>query len=208
MVITAHPTRIDRNSKPMPTVTTAMEGLALNQNLNHLVFQLFDLENIQQAHDILYGITMGHSKTKQTPVIRLELDVPTVLVVLITGTRFEQEHRQTSRQVSGQLISRGFFTAIIHLTHPVKQLRKVLANGAVHFIDKLLFLLLLAGGSLLLGYRLTLFSFFCSALGVKIRFNLSVFSSGVWFLKVKLIKNRSLFIKSAGKIKFQYSATD
>jgi hypothetical protein len=28
------------------------------------------------------------------------------------------------------------------------------------------------------------------------------------FLKVKLIKNRSLFTKSTGKIKFQYSTTD
>jgi hypothetical protein len=145
-----------------------MEGLALNQNLNHLMFQLLDLENIQQTHDILDGITVWHGKTKQTPVIRLELYVLTVLVVLIARTRFEQEHRQTSRQVSGQLISRGFFTAIIHLTHPVKQLGKVLANGAVHFMDQLLFPLLLTGDSLLLGCRRTLFSFFCSALGVRI----------------------------------------
>jgi len=75
-------------------------------------------------------------------------------------------------------------------------------------MHKLFFLLLLTGDSLLLGCRRTLFSFLCPALGVKIRFNLRVFSSGVWFLKVKLIKNRSLSIKSAGKIKFQYSATD
>jgi hypothetical protein len=165
-----------------------MESLALNQNLNHLVFQLFDLENIQQAHDILDGITMGHSKTKQTPVIRLELDVRTILVVLVAGTRFEQEHRQTSRQVSGQLKSRGFFTAIFHLTHPIKQLRKVLANGAVHFMHKLFFLLLLTGDSLLLSCRRTLFSFFCSALGVNIWFDLSVFSLGVWFIKIKLME--------------------
>jgi hypothetical protein len=131
---------------------------------------------------------MGHGKTKQTPVIRLELDVLTVLVVLVAGTRFEQEHRQARGQVSGQLISRGFFTTIIHFSHPLKQLRKVLANGAVHFIYKLLFLLLLAGGSLLLGYRLTLFSFFCSALGVNIWFDLSVFSLGVWFIKIKLME--------------------
>jgi len=75
-------------------------------------------------------------------------------------------------------------------------------------MNKLLFPLLLTGDSLLLNCRRTLFSFFCSALSVKIRFSLSVFSSGVWFLKVKLIKNRSLFIKTARKIKFQYSATD
>jgi hypothetical protein len=165
-----------------------MESLALNQNLNHLVFLLFDLENIQQAHDILDGITMGHSKTKQTPVIPLELDVRTILVVLVAGTRFEQEHRQTSRQVSGQLKSRGFFTAIFHLTHPIKQLRKVLANGAVHFMHKLFFLLLLTGDSLLLSCRRTLFSFFCSALGVNIWFDLSVFSLGVWFIKIKLME--------------------
>jgi len=107
---------------------------------------------------------------------------------LVAGTRFEQEHRQARGQVSGQLISRGFFTTIIHFSHPLKQLRKVLANGAVHFIYKLLFLLLLAGGSLLLGYRLTLFSFFCSALGVNIWFDLSVFSLGVWFIKIKLME--------------------
>ena len=122
---------------------------------------------------------MGHGKTKQSSVILLELYILTVLVVLITGTRFEQEHRQARGQVSGQLISRGFFTTIIHRSHPVKQLRKVLANGAVHFMHKLLFLLLLAGGSLLLGYHLTLFSFFCSALGVNIWFGLSIFSLGV-----------------------------
>jgi len=78
----------------------------------------------------------------------------------------------------------------------------------MHFMDELLFLLLLTGDSLLLSSRRTLFSFLCAALGVNIRFSLSVFSSGVWFLKVKLIKNRLLFIKSAGKINFQYSATN
>jgi len=75
-------------------------------------------------------------------------------------------------------------------------------------MNKLLFFLLLAGYGLLLGYRRTLFSFFCSALGVGIWFGLSVFSLGVWFIKVKLMENSSLFINSAGKMKFQGSATD
>src|SRR5664280_3631100 len=116
MVVTAHPASIDRNLKPMPTVATVMKGLTLNQNLNHFLFQLFDLGNIQYVHDLLHGITMGHRKTKQVPVIRLELYVFTVLVVLVAGTRFEQEHRQARSQVSGQLIS----LSLIHISEPTR----------------------------------------------------------------------------------------
>ena len=67
---------------------------------------------------------------------------------------------------------------------------------------KFLFMLLLAGDCLLPDCRLALFSFFCSALGVRIRFGLGVFSLGVGFLSVELMENRSLVIKTAGKIKF------
>jgi hypothetical protein len=55
-------------------------------------------------------------------------------------------------------------------------------------MHKLLFLLLLAADGLLPSCRRTLFSFFCSALGVNIWFGLSVFSLGVWFIKIKLME--------------------
>jgi hypothetical protein len=55
-------------------------------------------------------------------------------------------------------------------------------------MHKLFFLLLLTGDSLLLSCRRTLFSFFCSALSVNIWFDLSVFSLGVWFIKIKLME--------------------
>ena len=98
----------------------------------------------------------------------------------------------------GQFIIGGFFAAIVHLPHPVKQLRKVKANGAVHLMRKFLFLLL-TGDCLFPGCHLALFSFFCSALGVRIGFGLGVFSLGVCFLSVDLMENRSLFIKTTGK---------
>jgi len=69
-------------------------------------------------------------------------------------------------------------------------------------MHKFLFLLLLAGDCLFPGCRLALFSFFCSALGVRIRFGLGVFSLGICFLSVDLMEDRSLFIKTTGKIKF------
>jgi hypothetical protein len=75
-------------------------------------------------------------------------------------------------------------------------------------MHKFLFLLLLTDDSLFPGCRLALFSFFCSALGVWIRFGLGVFSLGVCFLSVDLMENRSLFIKTAGKIKFLCSLND
>src|SRR5664280_379214 len=53
MVVTPHPAGIDRNPKPMPTVAAAMECLALHQNLNHLMLQLFDWGHLQQGHDLL-----------------------------------------------------------------------------------------------------------------------------------------------------------
>ena len=92
--------------------------------------------------------------------------------------------------------------AIVHHPPPGKQLRKVKANGTVHLIHKFLFLLLLAGGCLFSGCCLALFSFFCSALGVRSRFVLGVFSLGVSFLSVELMENRSLFTETTGKIKF------
>lgn len=67
----------------------AMECLALKQNLNHLLLQTFDLRHIQQGHDILDRVTMRHRKPKQAFVVLLELTILTVLVVLVTGTRFE-----------------------------------------------------------------------------------------------------------------------
>ena len=124
------------------------------------------------------GLGVGSIRWGPMPIC-LEPYVLTILVVLVAGTRFEQEHRQACGQVSCQLISRGFFTTIIHLSHPLKQLRKVLANGAVHFMHKLLFLLLLAANGLLPSCCRTLFSFFCSALGVNVWFGLSIFSLGV-----------------------------
>src|SRR5450759_993214 len=72
MVVTPHPAGIDRNPKPMPTVAAVMEGLALNQNLNHLMLQLFDLGHLQQDHDLLDRVTMRHRKTKQAFVVLLE----------------------------------------------------------------------------------------------------------------------------------------
>ena len=202
MVVTAHPARVNRNPEPMPTIATAMESLALKQNLNHLLFQMFDLGHMQQGHDILDRVAMRHRKTKQAFVVLLELYILTVLIVLVAGARFEEEHRQTSSQVSGQFIIGGFFAAIFHLPHPGKQLRKVKANSTVHLIHKFLFLLLLAGDCLFPGCCLALFGFFCSALGVRSRFVFGVFSLGVGFLSVELMENRSLFTETTGKIKF------
>ncbi|WP_140396863.1 hypothetical protein [Crenothrix polyspora] len=94
---------------------------------------------------------MRHRKTEQTLVVFVKQNIPTVLVVLVTGTDLEQEHRQAGGQVGGQFIVGGFFRAIIHIPHPAKQVRKVLLDGLVHFIYKLYFLLLLAGNGLCFG---------------------------------------------------------
>ncbi len=92
----------------MLSIPIIEEGLALNQNLNPLLLQLFDLGHLQKGHDILNRATMRHRKTKQAFVVLLKLDILKMLVVLVTGTRFEQEHRQTSCQVGGQFIIGDF----------------------------------------------------------------------------------------------------
>jgi hypothetical protein len=68
-------------------------------------------------------------------------------------------------------------------------------------MHKLLFLLLLAIDGLLPSCRRTLLSFFCSTLDVDLVW-FERFFIGSMILMVKLIENHSLFIKTAGKIKF------
>ena len=98
-----------------------MECLALKQYLDHLLLQPFDLIHAQQGHDILDRVAMRHRKAKQAFVVLLEPYVLAVLVVLVAGTRLEQEHRQAGRQVGGQFILGGFVAAIVEGAQDVRR---------------------------------------------------------------------------------------
>ena len=81
--------------------------------------------------------------------------------------------------MGGRFIIRGFFAAIFQLPHPVKQIVKVKAGGAVHRMHKFLFLLLPSGDRLFPDRHLALFNFSCLTLANGVCFGMGVFSLGV-----------------------------
>lgn len=82
---------------------------------------------------------MRHVKAKKTLEVPLEPLILAVLVVLVARARFEQEHRQTSRQKSCQLVGGGLFANVIDLPNPVRQVGEVLVDGGEHFKHQLPF---------------------------------------------------------------------
>ena len=143
VIKTDGPCSINRYTVPVVSVPAFMKHLALKQNLHHFLIELLNLGFFQQSNDIVDRIPVRHGKAEQSFEVFLKLEVFTLLVIFVAGTRFEYIHSETSGQMSCQFKRGCFFAWIIQFTHPITQQREMMGDGGINLIDQVGFLFFL-----------------------------------------------------------------